>query len=1009
MKKYSRVIQQTLSTTAGLALLSAATPVLAQTSDPAPTLEEPASLEATASPEETAQEESVNGRPIRPNVGRIRGFVGDIEGTVGRIRGFDGSAVGSVGRIRGFASNLQTYVSRIRSFQTETTPTTGTNTAFWGTSVALSGNGIPTTSKINTFHSSFESAATKIRAATSGLRNADGSLKTYAQAKSSYDLISTQITSIISLSKSTFGSAFEKQTGTKFDTAFRQRLLTKYGIDLANKQSFTGLNELDIELFLLDWRDNLLNHTGRDQVDYWMKQVNWSPSLTQQVTGGTKAKIGLLDFAVTASETSILTKVGGVSTVVGDAVTHGSAVISLIGSAHDGRGIMGIAPNAQVVSFNPFDSTYTASWDDIRTGINLFSSQGVSVVNASLGVPGWTLNEGWNQVFGSADVVPWYRNPQLYVISAGNDGVVQPRDIEWGASKNRAIIVVGSVDPFGRISEFSNRPGETCLLTNGVCASSTDLLKNRFIVAPGEFILVSDGKGGVTRLSGTSFSAPLVSGAATLIADRWAWLAWKPNDIADIIFKSATDIGEPGVDAVYGHGLLNVTAALSPLSFNNLYSLSITSGGKSLSTTSTSLVSTAIASRSTWEASGASFTAFEKTQSSFRDFVIPLSSKLIGTTAGSDGRQFQAYLQSRFWDWVATAPKTGLTANARFTENQLASPLIGFGNLKAQFSMKPREYRPGVLQSETPFETALSFETQDQRFGFQFGTGNGSAALSGNAAFGLSSDYDIENGGVNPFLSMASGSGFAAVSFAVNGKLSISTGITGQRAEREVRGSPVDVFKTLTRLRPLEATANTVTVKYKPTSWLTATAGYTKLHEKTALLGVQSLDPADFLGGTKTDAGTLGLDVAVTQDLAIGTSATIGQSRSADNTSGSLAISEGGAIGTAFQFVVTKSKLFDSKDSARISLSQPLHIESGSIGFDEVQVIDRQTGELGVVTRNFALQSGKRSYVTEAIYRRSLLDGEAELSLFGRASIGGNSDSSADPSLTVGTSLRIAF
>ena len=323
--------------------------------------------------------------------------------------------------------------------------------------------------------------------------------------------------------------------------------------------------------------------------------------------------------------------------------------------------------------------------------------------------------------------------------------------------------------------------------------------------------------------------------------------------------------------------------------------------------------------------------------------------------------------------------------------------------------MKPREYRPGVLQSETPFETALSFETQDQRFGFQFGTGNGSAALSGNAAFGLSSDYDIENGGVNPFLSMASGSGFAAVSFAVNGKLSISTGITGQRAERDVRGSPVDVFKTLTRLRPLEATANTVTVKYKPTSWLTATAGYTKLHEKTALLGVQSLDPADFLGGTKTDAGTLGLDVAVTQDLAIGTSATIGQSRSADNTSGSLAISEGGAIGTAFQFVVTKSKLFDSKDSARISLSQPLHIESGSIGFDEVQVIDRQTGELGVVTRNFALQSGKRSYVTEAIYRRSLLDGEAELSLFGRARIGGSSDSSADPSLTVGTSLRIAF
>ena len=67
---------------------------------------------------------------------------------------------------------------------------------------------------------------------------------------------------------------------------------------------------------------------------------------------------------------------------------------------------------------------------------------------------------------------------------------------------------------------------------------------NRFIVAPGELILVSDGKGGVTRMSGTSFSAPLVAGAIALIHDRWPWLKKYPRDVAKILLESATDLGE---------------------------------------------------------------------------------------------------------------------------------------------------------------------------------------------------------------------------------------------------------------------------------------------------------------------------------------------------------------------------------------------------------------------------------------------------------------------------------
>ncbi|MDZ7587735.1 MAG: hypothetical protein U5J78_00640 [Parasphingorhabdus sp.] len=106
---------------------------------------------------------------------------------------------------------------------------------------------------------------------------------------------------------------------------------------------------------------------------------------------------------------------------------------------------------------------------------------------------------------------------------------------------------------------------------------------------------------------------------------------------------------------------------------------------------------------------------------------------------------------------------------------------------------------------------------------------------------------------------------------------------------------------------------------------------------------------------------------------------------------------------------MTKSNLFDNSDSARISVSQPLHVERGSIDFKSLEVVDRQTGELGLVTQNIALQTGKRSFVTEAIYRRALLDGKAEVNLFGRARLGRSEEDLQDPSLTLGTSLRIAF
>src|SRR5690606_32955950 len=65
-------------------------------------------------------------------------------------------------------------------------------------------------------------------------------------------------------------------------------------------------------------------------------------------------------------------------------------------------------------------------------------------------------------------------------------------------------------------------------------------------------------------VSGTGYAAPLVSGTAAAIWERYPYF---DNDLVrQALFGSATDLGAPGVDPVFGHGLLNVDRALRGLS-----------------------------------------------------------------------------------------------------------------------------------------------------------------------------------------------------------------------------------------------------------------------------------------------------------------------------------------------------------------------------------------------------------------------------------------------------------
>ena len=636
------------------------------------------------------------------------------------------------------------------------------------------------------------------------------------------------------------------------------------------------------------------------------------------------------------------------------------------------------------------------------------SKAGVSVVNMSLGVPHWTLNPDWNTVL-SEKTVRDAAKTVIFVMAAGNDGEAQTKSVAW-AKDNPEIILVGSVDPNGVISSFSNQPGSACMLDGLKCATGMRLM-DRFIVAPGEMILVSDGQGGVTRLSGTSFAAPLVTGAIALIEDRWPWLSTHPKDVVGIIFKSAKDLGAPGVDPIYGNGQLDVQAALSPLDYTKLTYKQVVDG-KIKDISIKDLRAATAAQRATWEPLGLYFALFEKTGESQRDFEVPMSSKLANQTvpvAGS-AEQFMTYLVSGFTNWLGPPTRfAGSVATLGFASaGATTNAVSGFGDAQASLTMAPRAHRIGFLPSDAPFQSTLRIASPDGRVGFQMGNGDQAAAVGAQAGFTAPSDYDVTTGGANPFVGLASGGAFARVELAVAPRLAVATAMTQRTLRRNLSGASPQMRFAFGGYDDYSAQAATMSVRFDASERLSTSLTYTMLHEDGAVLGMQSRDRGDLPGGSTTDAATFGADLALLPTLTVSGAATIGRTRSGDPSRAAYAVAGGGLVSSAFQLGLGKQNVFDRADRVRVTFAQPMHVERGRVDVTTVGVIDRDTGEIGTFVQTVPVATGPRRYVAEAAYGRDLMNGVAQVSLFGRANVATGGDPELAP-LTVGAAFRLAL
>lgn len=142
------------------------------------------------------------------------------------------------------------------------------------------------------------------------------------------------------------------------------------------------------------------------------------------------------------------------------------------------------------------------------------------------------------------------------VFVAGNEGpdpqtVIAPADLRL---TDLMTFSVGAVDgnvPGFPIASFSGR-GPT------ICTGEGDSIKPE-VVAPGVFIRSSWPGGGYTYGIGTSNAGPHVAGAIALL--KQAFPDKTGNELKQMLFETAVDLGDPGPDNAYGHGLIDVYAA----------------------------------------------------------------------------------------------------------------------------------------------------------------------------------------------------------------------------------------------------------------------------------------------------------------------------------------------------------------------------------------------------------------------------------------------------------------
>ncbi|MGH2840790.1 MAG: S8 family peptidase, partial [Solirubrobacteraceae bacterium] len=267
----------------------------------------------------------------------------------------------------------------------------------------------------------------------------------------------------------------------------------------------------------------------------WSRVAIVDPGVNPPPPGN--AAIAIIDDVVDKSRPDLIhVTLGTPGPVLG---AHGTEVASAASGLFNGSGVFGIFPGAPTLSVGiPPDI-------DCGTAANAIvaaAQAGARVINLSFGGPGDCAT-----LYVSVQIA--YAAGSLVVAAAGNEFAAGNPVIYPAAYPH--VLSVAAIGPNGQASEFSSENTAVDVAAPGVGIP---------LATPVAFD--TDGSAdGLTVADGTSYSAPMVAGAAAWLATARPTLT--NGQLADILRRSARDLPPAGYDTGTGFGLVKMGPALA--------------------------------------------------------------------------------------------------------------------------------------------------------------------------------------------------------------------------------------------------------------------------------------------------------------------------------------------------------------------------------------------------------------------------------------------------------------
>jgi subtilisin family serine protease len=258
---------------------------------------------------------------------------------------------------------------------------------------------------------------------------------------------------------------------------------------------------------------------------------------------------------------------------------HGTSVAGVVGAiTNNGSEVAGVMWNCKIMPVKmvgggeikvPF--IYDWNWDrtafpsDVADAIDYAVNNGANVINLSYGFPdmGWALDEVILRIpliFQSIDNA--YKHNVVITAAMGNE-YESGNPVDYPAGFYEQVIPVGASNQSANRASFSNTGSHIS------------------VVAPGQNIYTTARGGGVTSVSGTSFSSPITAGVAGLVISQGLDRGFNltNNDVKHILELTAFDITPAGFDNETGYGIVNARNALQLLAPPNVVVHATSTGG----------------------------------------------------------------------------------------------------------------------------------------------------------------------------------------------------------------------------------------------------------------------------------------------------------------------------------------------------------------------------------------------------------------------------------------------